>query len=318
MRRQALYRRIFRRGALVILRYHAVGEAANVARYVNPGLAIAPSRFREHVRLLARRFRIVVPDEIPDVLAFARREERPAIAITVDDGYVDNYELATPILADEGVRGAFYVATRGLHAGSWLWTSELWRVLPCLPQGEIVLPVVGTVLVSADETERHKMGRRLTVCLSALPDRLREEVLEELWRRAGRPRGEGLEGSFLTPAQIRAMRAAGMTIGAHTRSHPQLDLLAPQHHDSELRGARDDLEDLLGEPVLHLAYPNPGGNGVIKPPVRDAAARCGYRTAVTSVAGPIGTRTDVLRLPRLGIYAGDQERQFFDRVGRAG
>ena len=316
MRREALYRRTAGRGApLVILRYHAVGEPDEVSRYVHPGLAVSPARFREHVRTLKKRFRVIGPGEIDDAMA-SRAGGRTAALITFDDGYADNYQKATPILVDERATGAFYVATRALQPNGWLWTCELWRVLPALPTGLLALPEGLTIQVPASEAERRTVGRGLTVSLSAMSGEAREDVLEELWRRAGRPRGEGLEGTFVTPAQIRAMRAAGMTIGAHTRNHPQLDLLADEHREPELRGSRADLEAITGEPVTHLAYPNPGGSGTIQPAVRAAASRAGFETAVTSVPGPITPGTDRLRLPRLGIYAGDQERQLFATLER--
>jgi peptidoglycan/xylan/chitin deacetylase (PgdA/CDA1 family) len=315
LRRRALYRRTLR-PPLVILRYHAVGDPEAVGRYVHPGLALSAVRFRDHVRLLARRFRIIVPDEIPEVIASSERERRPAVLITFDDGYIDNYEIATPILTEEKARGAFYIATRPLNPGAWLWTSELWRVLPHLPAKEVRLPPDRRVAIPADKKERQKVGRQLTVWLSAMPEDQREEVLIDLWARTALPRGDGLAGTFVTPRHLREMRAAGMAIGAHTRSHPQLDLLAPAYRGPELSGSRADLEEILGEPVTHLAYPNPGGHGTIEPPVRDAAERIGFRTAVTSVTGRIDDATDLLRLPRLGIYGGDQERQLFKALER--
>jgi peptidoglycan/xylan/chitin deacetylase (PgdA/CDA1 family) len=317
LRRHALYRRTAGPDArLIILRYHAVGDSSAVGRYVHPGLAVPATRFREHVRFLARRFRIVAPDEIRDLIASPRDSHRPAVLITFDDGYIDNYEVATPILHDEGARGTFYIATQPLSAGFWLWTSELWRLVPRLPAGDLVLPPDRRITIPPDDAGRRTAGRQLTVWLSAMAAETRDGVLVDLWRKADLPRGDGLDGTFVSPAQLRAMRAAGMTIGAHTRSHPQLDLLAPALREPELSGARHDLEQILGEPVLHLAYPNPGGNGTIQPPVRDAAAACGFETAVTSVTGALGPETDLLRLPRLGIYQGDQERQLFDSLDR--
>ena len=317
LRRRSLYRRTAGPSApLIILRYHAVGEADTVGRYVHPALAVSPGRFRDHVRILVRRFRVIGPDEIPETIAAGRRERRPAVLITFDDGYIDNYETATPILVEGRARATFYVATRPLQPNSWFWNSELLRVMPRLPVGELALPHGVAITVPQGKTERARASRRLTVLLSALHGDAREEVLSELWRRAGLPRGDGLAGTFVTPAHLRSMRAAGMTIGAHTRNHPQLDLLPDQHREPELQGAKEDLEQILGEPVAHLAYPNPGGHGRIRPPVRMAAARTGFHTAVTSVMGTIAPDTDLLRLPRLGIYAGDQERQLFDMLER--
>jgi peptidoglycan/xylan/chitin deacetylase (PgdA/CDA1 family) len=312
IRRGQLYRRAIRApAALVILRYHSVGERDKVSRYLNPDLAISPTRFREHVRILARTFRVVVPDEIPDLLRERRSGICPAVLITFDDGYRDNYTAAAPILVEEGVRAAFYIATDPLCRGTWLWPSEIWRILPRLPEGALTLPSDGQWVVPKETERRKQFGRRLTRWLSALSAEMREEAVTALCTRAGLPRGNGLEEMFVTPDQLKAMDSAGMIVGAHTRSHPQLDLLQPDRRLPELEGARRDLEAILGKPIRHLAYPNPGGRGTIQSAVRAAAAEAGYRTAVTSVTGRVVPGVDLLRLPRIGVYAGSQEAQLF-------
>ena len=55
--------------------------------------------------------------------------------------------------------------------------------------------------------------------------------------------------------ELRDMRVAGMEIGSHTRSHCQLTETAPESWEGELRGAREDLQALLGAPVSSFAYP---------------------------------------------------------------
>lgn len=59
-----------------------------------------------------------------------------------------------------------------------------------------------------------------------------------------------------TPQQIRDIAAAGFDIGAHTRRHPNLGRL----HDSrrihdEVIVARNELQDLVGQPVKYFAFP---------------------------------------------------------------
>ena len=116
----------------------------------------------------------------------------------------------------------------------------------------------------------------------------------------------------------RAMRAAGMAIGAHSRTHPHLDRLPVEHHPDEVGGSRQDLEQVLGEPVPHFAWPNPSGGGTVNDTARAAAMRAGFLTAVTSVPGPITPDVDWLKLPRLGVYAGEQERLLFRLLERRG
>ena len=61
---------------------------------------------------------------------------------------------------------------------------------------------------------------------------------------------------MMTSAQVKAMRLAGMQIGAHTVSHPILARLNDAQARSEIKGSKDSLESLLGERVGLFAYPN--------------------------------------------------------------
>lgn len=317
VRRRAIYRRALAAPSrVVVLRYHSIGEPGEVSRYLDPGLSLPPERFREQLRFLARRFVVGSPDELPSLID--RGPAAPlAVLLTFDDGYRDNHDVATPLLREEGLTAAFFVTTGPLSSGRGLWISELWRLATALPAGPLALPEGAPRIVPAGESERRRWRREMTAWLSAQVAPDREAALDQLAARAGRPRGKGLECSFLEPGHLRSMRLAGMTIGAHTRSHPHLDRLDPAHHDEEVAGARRDLEAILGEPVRQMAYPNPGGGGPVGPLARAAAERAGFDAVFTSIPDPIPLAPDLLRLPRLGVYAGEQERTLFDVLGSA-
>ena len=77
--------------------------------------------------------------------------------------------------------------------------------------------------------------------------------------------------------ELREMRAAGMDIGAHTRSHPNLASLSEARLDEEIGGCKADLEALLSGEVRHFAYPGGRFNGAVQACVRRQgfAAACG-------------------------------------------
>ena len=243
---------------VISLRYHSVGEPGEVARYLDPGLSVTPARFREHLRILAPRFTFLLPSEIA-----AFREDghggRRGVVVTFDDGYRDNHDAATPILVDEGGRACFYVTTGPLSSGRGLWISELFRLVERLPPGRLELPGHAPFEVAGEPAARVPMRRSLTRWLASIGAEAREAAFDAMAARAGMPRGEGLEDSFVTPEQLRSMRAAGMGIGAHTRSHPHLDRLPAELHADEVSGSRADLERVQrlpgaarGKPVSNL------------------------------------------------------------------
>ncbi len=316
LRRRQIYRRVLSASSrTVILRYHSIGEPAEVARYLDPSLSVRPERFRQQLRELAARFQFLTMDDV--AAGHGPAPGRYGAVVTFDDGFRDNHDVALPILREEGVPATFYVTTAPLDGRRAFWISELWRLAPALPAGDLDLPPDAPARVPADPEGRYAFRRAMTRYLSGVTDAGREAVLDQLAARAGRARGEGLEGSFMTPEHLRALRAAGMLVGAHTRTHPHLNRLDARHHDDEVAGSRSDLEAALGERVAHFAYPNPSSGGAMSDGARAAVAAAGFASAVTSTPDPLERDTDRLRLPRVGVYVGGQEAVLFRLLGRA-
>jgi peptidoglycan/xylan/chitin deacetylase (PgdA/CDA1 family) len=98
----------------------------------------------------------------------------------------------------------------------------------------------------------------------------------------------------LTTAQLLEIAAAGVSIGAHSRTHPDLTACGDAALEWEVRGSREDLEDLLGVPCTRFAYPA----GHVDARVRTAVAAAGFRSAVTTVRGWTTAGVDTLTIPR--------------------
>ena len=104
---------------------------------------------------------------------------------------------------------------------------------------------------------------------------------------------------MMTGEQVRALRKAGMQIGAHTVSLPILASLQPEQAREEMRNSKNQLESLLGEKVTLFAYPN-GKPGVdYLPEVNPAIARdLGFDAAVATHWGAAKVGDDPFQLPR--------------------
>ena len=105
------------------------------------------------------------------------------------------------------------------------------------------------------------------------------------------------EPGFLSERQIRRLAAAGMDIGAHTRTHRDLTTLAPSVAHQEIAGSRSDLKRILGHPVYFFAYPFGTHDAAIERDVRAA----GFSMAVTTKAGAIESSQDPLTMPRIHV-----------------
>jgi peptidoglycan/xylan/chitin deacetylase (PgdA/CDA1 family) len=99
---------------------------------------------------------------------------------------------------------------------------------------------------------------------------------------------------YMTRSQLLEMDAGGVTIGAHSRSHPDLRACTSRQLESEVKGSKEDLEDLLGKPVRSFAYPT----GLLDNRVVEAVGAAGFTSAITTCAGWWRPETDPLRVPR--------------------
>jgi O-antigen biosynthesis protein len=86
--------------------------------------------------------------------------------------------------------------------------------------------------------------------------------------------GEG-DRPMLSWSELRELDAAGIECGAHSFSHPQLDIIAPDAAVNEITDSKRALEDGLGRPVRSFAYPH----GYATPALRRAVQSAGFDSA---------------------------------------
>jgi len=111
--------------------------------------------------------------------------------------------------------------------------------------------------------------------------------------------GEG-KRAMLGWSDMEALRDAGVEIGAHTHSHPQLDIIDRGTAWEEIRRSKGVLEDRLGHEVPSFAYPF----GFHGPRIRALVERAGFRSACAVKDALSGPGDDPLAIARI-IVPGD-------------
>ncbi|MBZ0267630.1 polysaccharide deacetylase family protein, partial [bacterium] len=290
------------RERIVILRYHSVSETdpANFL-YRCPSIAVRPDTFARQMEFLANHYHVVSLDAVADALSGGREIPRGTVAITFDDGYRDNHEHALPILRAHSFPATVYVTTDAIGDGWNFWLSRVRYALGTTTHSRVDVPGLGAFAL-ASPGERRLAIDEATGKLKRLPVDERDAALERLLASAGvTAPPEDARNWFLDRERLRELSRAGISIGAHTRSHPILTRQTTEVATAEIRGSRHVLEEAVGSPVLHFAYPNGGGvlnhDERVIPLVRDA----GFSTATTSVNGPVRLGDNPFRLRRVGI-----------------
>jgi peptidoglycan/xylan/chitin deacetylase (PgdA/CDA1 family) len=123
-------------------------------------------------------------------------------------------------------------------------------------------------------------------------------------------RERGLEFPLMGWETIGRLRASGHEIGAHTVTHPRLAELPADERVEELVRSKAILEEGLGEPVDHLAYPF----GSYDDAVRASAIEAGYRSACSVRIGVSGPEDDLFALHRVPVSGTDSLIDFIARL----
>jgi len=243
-----------------------------------------------------RRMGNVMPlDEAVAALAEGRPLPSRAIALTFDDGYRDNLEVALPVLHDLGLPATFYLVPGLLDrtVRPW-WETLAWGFAGA---GAAVIEWRGRRLVAGPgEASRESM---LTVAeeVKRLSRAEREAEVEALLDALCPAGSEDEVAELFLDWEGAARLAEGGAIGSHTMVHAILSEEPPDDQAADLSESRRRLEDGLGVSAATLAYPN-GTAADYDETTLDAAAAAGYAAAVTTIDGWNDPGTPALEMRR--------------------
>lgn len=279
------------RGKLSILTYHRVHAATD------PLFPDEPTReqFDDQIGSLCRVFDVVPLDDAVDMLRRGRLPARAA-AITFDDGYADNAEVALPVLKRHGANATFFICTGYLDGGR-MWNDSVIEAVRGARGSVLDLAYIGlgTHAIATVEQRRAAIVA-LIRALKYLPVEQRSAKVEAVCAASGANLRNDL---MMRRDHVLELHAAGMRIGAHTVTHPILANVDPAVARHEIVAGRDALQSITGSPVTLFAYPN-GKPGEDYLPEHAAMAReLGFKAAVSTTWGVADADSDFFELPRI-------------------
>jgi peptidoglycan/xylan/chitin deacetylase (PgdA/CDA1 family) len=309
----AAIRRLRSSRDVAILRYHAVCGPEGHA-YASPAICVTPDTFERHVAYLAGHYTVLPLPEVVAAISAGRTLPKDAVVFTFDDGYADNLAAAR-VLKQHGVSGTFYITAGCLSGGQPFWPAELRHLLRHLPAGTLTLQAgaASVTLEVSDEASRAAAVGRLTRLFKAHPIPVREAIRERLREAASAP---PMPRVMLTWEELAEMARLGMTIGAHTMTHPNLPSAGLADATVEITSCRQRLERELGVAVTMFSYPNGGAEKYYTPELQRVVHQAGFLSATTSRNGFAPATSDVYALRRVQVSGSLEELAFALEVER--
>jgi peptidoglycan/xylan/chitin deacetylase (PgdA/CDA1 family) len=268
-----------------ILAYHRVRDYDLQYPFDVELISATPEQFRWQVQYISKHF---TPIRFSDLVGFLDDGcSLPAnpILVTFDDGFLDNYEIAFPILRDMGVPATFFVTTGYVYNTGTFWFDEVCHMILTTQESQVQLEG-GLMLQFDDLPSRRQAVFSVLQAMKRVNNVTRLAWLESLRNLTGvHPPPEGWSNSrVMTWEQIRDMDSHGMEIGSHTVTHPILSQVSDEQLICELADSKEAIRRETGTDPCVLAYPV-GKCEMVTEKVVKAVKETGYRTAVAYFSG---------------------------------
>jgi peptidoglycan/xylan/chitin deacetylase (PgdA/CDA1 family) len=305
-----------RRSGAIVLMYHRICETGS-----DPwDLCVAPGIFDQHLAMLKERYHVIPAHRLADRLAHNDRL-RNLVAITFDDGYLDNFENAKPILEKHNLTAAFFFTTKFRTRNKKFWWDELEHLIlhtAVLPdsvnitvKGKTITMLLGeSCRLSPKITEENRQWRY------GMPyPNSRIKLYFELWSELKPMNIDDQEKSLqqirqwanvsivptpplMNETHIRQMAAAGLfEIGAHSVNHPALGTLSAKEQLSEIKTCKEELENIVSLNITGFAYPYGHYNEATPLAVKQS----GFQYALTTEEIPVTRGQSRLEMPRFQV-----------------
>ena len=261
-----------------ILMYHRFSEHPRLG-YMHAEM------FERQVRYLKKNFNVLSMGEVLNYYDMKRKYPVNTIVLTIDDGYKDFYEIAFPILKQENVAATFFITTKFVDGGFWLWPDRLRYILEHSNAVDLAAKYGGLKVSHNDmhDEERNNVWAMLVAYLLSISEKHKIQWINSFaeQQNVNVPDSPMNNFSAVNWAQVREMHESVIEIGAHTRTHPSLGKVAYENLASEIKGSVEDIKSQLGWAPISFCYPN-GQPNDFNVAVKNHVENAGCRGAVTA------------------------------------
>lgn len=274
------------------------------------------SLFRQQIEFMKNNFNIVTMEQVMDAVEGKADLPEKAMLLTFDDGYIDNYTVAFPILDEFGVQGSFFIPGKTFTTHQLLDVNKIHYMLASANIYDLVEDVKKEMdyyrgrefdYASTDELfNEHAVETRFDVketvfvkrmLQTVLPEQLRNTISSNLFKKYVGVTEEQLAYElYMTEEQLRTMKRHGMFIGLHGYDHYWLGNLSPEQMRKDIAMALETMDEFIDRKRWVMNYPYGNYNQDVLDYIKSQGACVGLTTQVR-VANI--KKDNALELPRL-------------------
>lgn len=295
--------RLDRWHGLVTLNYHRIGNSEQSP--LDPGVFSATAeQFEAQLRYLKANCDVIQVADMADVLRCG--STRRGVMITFDDGYVDNYEVAFPVLRQVGLPALIFLATGFLDDRCVAWWDEIVWMVRQATCPTLDLPTVWNLeSLELSANQRAATNRRLLRLAKTFTPQELNQFLDDVGSAAGTGRApqNASTAPWMTWDMVREMHRGGIEFGGHTVTHPVLSMCGSEQQRDEIQRSKARIEAELGRPITAFSYPI-GQPWAFSDDTMSLVRQAGYHWGFSFYPGYASESSDAFDLRRVAMEPG--------------
>ncbi len=292
--------------ALEILSFHRI--IPENSSYFIPPMAISEKSFSKLVRRLMKQGRLVRLDEFIHDIKSGNFNKRK-VALTFDDGYLDNYTIARNILKNFDAPATFFIPCAAIEESGVYWWDFLFNIVH---DDQAVfhewISTTDCFFKRFNEVNPNsslgRYTREMVRVLNGVSESKRTTLLDAVKKQFGPYKGKRL---LMNWDEIKQLSNDGFEIGSHTVSHIPLTDLSTSVAKREIEQSKYFLEEKIESTISGFCYPR----GQFALGHASIAERVGYSYAVTTRFGSNHTFSDLFSLFRRNMSDYNDVRKHF-------
>ncbi|OPY80558.1 MAG: Polysaccharide deacetylase [Syntrophorhabdus sp. PtaU1.Bin153] len=292
-----------------IYRYHSVQEnPADYENLIGPTIIHSEEVFKRQIEFLATHYKILSFNEGLSQILGEKPSGKRSVMITFDDGFVDNFRVALPILKALGVPAIFFVTAGAVESREPPWFCRVQNAFRSTKEKVWHDSLTGVKRPLTENGDRSEALLAASRRIGVLTDGAQGEALALLEKdlQVSWPTEKG--SLMMTWEDVRKLVHDGYEVGSHSLSHPNLARVNDMDRlRAEIVTSKHIIEDKIQTEVRGFSYPNPIFQPHWDDTVLEFIRQSGYQLAFTSVSGMVRQKDNPYTLRRLWAPLSFQE-----------
>lgn len=291
-----------------VIVYHRFGDISSD----HIGHRISGREFEEHLKIIKQYFKVMTLGGYLERVVQNKTIPWNTLIITIDDGYMDFYNIAYPLLKKYKLKATLFPVVNFVEKQIWLWPDRIQYAIEKTKKIKIQFHFHGKDFNLQFYSMREKFiaFKKLSDYSISIEDQSKWELIRyfETLLKVVPPSIPPAFFSSVTWEQLKEMQNNGVEIGSHTLNHPILSKILIEDLNTEIGISKQRIEEKLNCNISSFCYPNSAPPD-INEKVVEAVKIAGYQGAVFST---IPGNDDLFKIPR--IAATNSKTEFMWKI----